>query len=175
MCPQATEPTQHVPVYRAAQFRVTNGVNEGDPLADASELVHEDVYTLAEAARPVRLDLIADPANGGFRVSPDSGAGQPGAQVFLDCRLTFIRPTRGTRDALVFVEVETDGTIAEVYFHPLAPLTPANGYALVTIDRTGAMARLAGTATVGVTHGARIPAADTPRSQSRPRRRAAAH
>ncbi len=151
-------PTCHLQVFRAADFRVIDGVNEGDPLTDASDLAYEDVYALAEPAAPVRLGLVTDSrtGTGPFLVSRDTGAGQPGAPVFLDSLLIFMGPTGGTREALVFVEVETDGTIAEVYLHPLAPLVRKQGYSLVTIDRTGARARLAGAAGVAHIHGTRI-------------------
>ena len=94
-------PARQVTVFRAASFRVVHGVNEGDPLSDASDLVHEDVYALAEDASATRLGLLTDPATGGFRIGPESAAGRPGAQVFLDCRLTFMGPSGSTRDVLV--------------------------------------------------------------------------
>lgn len=149
-------PTRHLQVFRAGDFRVVSGVNEGDPLGDASELAFEDIYALAEEARPVRLALAAGPGDGAFRVGDETGAGQPDAPVYLDCLLTFMGPAGGTRDALVFVETAPDGTIAEVYLYPLAPLTPKRGYALVTVDRQGGHARLAGIASVAFTRGTRI-------------------
>jgi len=133
-------------VFRARDFRVIDGVNEGDPLTDAADLAYEDVYALDDCAVPVRLGLVtaqADHAAGPFLVSPDSGAGRPGARVYLDSVLTFLGPMGGARDVLVFVEVDTDDTIAEVYLSPLAPLARAQGYALITIDRSAAPDRLA--------------------------------
>jgi len=153
---RAHVPTRQLPVFRANSFRVIHGVNEGDPLADASDLVYEDVYALAEGARPARLGLTTDPATGAFRISAESGAGETGARVFLDSLLTFMGPAGGTRDALVFVEVDESGTIGEIYLYPLAPLAQKKGYALVTIDREGARDRLAKTASVAFTRGTRI-------------------
>ncbi|HCQ64722.1 MAG TPA: hypothetical protein DIU07_05910 [Rhodobacteraceae bacterium] len=151
-------PTRHLQVFRSADFCAIAGVNEGDPLTDASDLAFEDVYALAEPAAPVRLGLATDSGSGGgpFLVSRDTGAGRPGAPIFLDSLLTFMGPAGGAREALVFVEVDAAGTIAEVYLHPLAPLVRKQGYALVTIDRESARARLAETARAAFTKGTPI-------------------
>lgn len=153
---QAQVPVRHLPVYRAGDFCAVHGVNEGDPLADASDLVHEDVYALAEGAAPSRLGLATDAATGSFRIADDSAVGQPGATVFLDSLLTFMGPAGGTRDLLLFVEVDGQGAIAEIYLYPLAPLKPKRGFTLVTIDTVRAHQRLAETATVAFTRGTRI-------------------
>lgn len=163
---QHHEPLRHLPVFRARDFRVVHGVNEGDPLADAAELVHEDIYALTDDARPSRLALAIDAAAApagatntaapGFRIGADSEAGRPGAAVYLDSLLTFMCGAGAARDALVFVEVDARGAIAEIYLYPLAPLAPKTGYTLVTIDRSGARARLAETATIAFTRGTRI-------------------
>lgn len=157
---QAELPIRHLGVFRAETFRVSLGVNEGDPLGDASELLHEDVYMLDEGAASVRLALASDESPA-FRVAADSAAGRPGAPVYLDSLLTFMGPMGDTREALVFVEVDAPtGMISEVYLHPLAPLEAKTGYALVTIDRETARARLAATAAVAFTRGTQITMAD---------------
>lgn len=154
-------PVRHLSVYRGEAFRVSHGVNEGEPLADASELVHEDIYTLDEGARTTRLGLAAEDDSGAFHVSADSASGQAGAPVFLDSLLTFMDAAGEAREVLVFVEVHpVERTIAQVYLYPLAPLAAKTGYTLVTIDRDNARARLAATATVAFTRGTRITMAD---------------
>lgn len=137
---------RHLPVFRATDFRVIDGVNEGDPLTDASDLAYEDVYALAKHAAPLRLGLVTTRAAGPFAVSRDSGAGRPGARVYLDSLLTLMDPAGGAREVLVFVEVDREGLIDEVFLHALAGFPRGVGHALVTIDRQGAAARLAGTA-----------------------------
>ena len=157
---QADLPIRQLSVFRAEDFRVVHGVNEGDPLADASELLHEDVYALDEAARPLRLGLSTDSGRD-FRVAADSAIGQPDAPVHLDSLLTFMGPAGETREALVFVEVDPGSeTIAQIYLLPLAPLSPRTGYTLVTVERETARARFAATATVAFTRGTHITMAD---------------
>ncbi len=157
---QAELPVRHLTVYRAEAFRVSHGVNEGDPLADASELLLEDIYRLDEFAEPERLGLAADETPV-FHIAADSAAGQPGAPVYLDSLLTLMGPSSETREILVFVEVQPQsGLITQIYLHPLAPLEPKTGYTLVTIDRSGAAARLAAAAAVAFTRGTRITLAD---------------
>jgi Hint domain-containing protein len=154
-------PVRHLSVFRAESFRVSHGVNEGEPLADASELLHEDIYMLDEAARPIRLALAPQDETGAFHVSADSATGEAGAPIYLDSLLTFMDASGETRELLVFVEVDAaEGTIAQVYLYPLAPLGPKTGYALITIDREGARTRLAAAATVAFTRGTRITMAD---------------
>ncbi|GKY87822.1 Hint domain-containing protein [Sinisalibacter aestuarii] len=154
-------PVRHLSVFRADLFRVSHGVNENEPLSDASELIHEDIYMLAEGAQPVRLALAPEDERGAFRVAADSAAGRAGAPLYLDSLLTFMDATGDTREVLVFVEVDgREGTIAQVYLHALAPLDEKTGYTLVTIDRDGARARLAASATIAFTRGTRITMAD---------------
>jgi len=154
-------PVRHFSVLCAEGFRVSQGANEGEALADARELIHEDIYTLAEAARPMRLGLSAQDETGAFHVSADSALGKAGAPVYLDSLLTFMDASGDTREGLVFVEVDAaEGTVAQVYLYPLAPLLPRTGYTLITIDTTGARARLPATATVAFTRGTRITMAD---------------
>lgn len=146
-------PSRNLAVFRARDFRVIDGVNEGEPLTEASDLAYEDVYALEESAGTVRLGLVTANTSGPFPISRDSDAGKPGARVYLDSLLTFIGPAGGARDALVFVEVDADHTIAEVYLFPLAPLARTQGYALITIDRDSAAARFASAARTAFARG----------------------
>lgn len=157
---QLDMPVRHLSVFAAEDFRVTRGANEGDALGDASDLVHDDVYELGADARPERLGLAMSEDGRSFVVGPDSPLGRVGAPVYLDSLLTFMGKG-GTLDALVFVEVEpASGSIARVYLHPLNRIAPKSGYALITIDREGAGARLAASAMVAFTRGTRITMAD---------------
>jgi hypothetical protein len=157
---QLDMPVRQLAVFAAEQFRVMRGANQGDALGDASELVHDDVYELDPEARPERLGLAMSEDGCSFRIGPDSALGRAGAPVYLDALLTFMGKG-GTLDALVFVEVDpANGAIAEVYLHPLDRIAPKSGYALVTIDRAGAGARLAASAMVAFTRGTRITMAD---------------
>jgi hypothetical protein len=154
---QAGMPVRHLSVYEANSFCVVEGANRGDPLSDASDLVHEDIYELSERAATKRLALAVDESDGSFRVAETTETGQPGAPVYLDCMLTFMGPERDACEALVFVEVDADsGMIAEIYMLPLAPFAVKTGYTLVTIDRESAPARLAASAAVAFTRGTKI-------------------
>lgn len=154
-------PVRHLSMFRSEFFRVSHGVNLGEPLADASDLVLEDIYEQAEEARPVRLALASEDETSAFHLSPESEAGKAGAPVYLDSLITLMDASGSTREVLVFVEVHpAEGTIAQVYYYPLAPLEPKSGYTLITIDTRGARARLAATATVAFTRGTRITMAD---------------
>ncbi|GGD34608.1 Hint domain-containing protein [Sinisalibacter lacisalsi] len=157
---QVELPVRHISVFPAEAFRAIHGVNEGDPLTDASDLLHEDIYALDEDAQPLRLGLASD-GTPVFRVAAGSATGRPGAPVHLDSLLTFMGPAGETREALVFVEVDAaTGTISQVYLHPLAPFAAKAGYTLVTVEHEAAAARLAATATVAFTRGTQITMAD---------------
>lgn len=154
-------PVHNLSVYGAGAFRVTHGVNLGDPIADASDLILEDVYGLDERAKTQRLAITAGEDTGQFIIAPGSEAGQPGAQVFLDCLTVFMGTHGGTQEALVLVEVAPDsGAIVQTFLYPLTPLRAKTGYSLVTIDREGAHARLAESACVSFTRGTHITLAD---------------
>ncbi|MEJ2029824.1 MAG: Hint domain-containing protein [Maritimibacter sp.] len=150
-------PVRHLTVYESGSFRVSHGVNEGDPLSDASDLVPDDIYELDEHPTPRRLALMVDEQDGTFHIADGTEAGQPGAQVFLDCALTFMGPARDAVEGLVLVEIDGNtGLIAEIYLMPLASFATRTGYTLVTIDRENARSRLAASALAAFTRGTRI-------------------
>ena len=153
-------PVQNLPVHDAAAFRVSSGVNQGDPLGIATDLVLEDIYELDKTARPRRLALTATDHGEAFTIAPDSEVGQPGARLFLDSLLTFMAPHGATIEVLVLVETDPEGMIAGTYLHPLSPLAPDTEHALVTIARDGARDRLAQTACVSFARGTHITLAD---------------
>lgn len=154
--PTSTPLVQSLPVLRGEDFVVTNGASLGDGLGDASELILDDVYRLKPKAWRLRLSLSDGDDARQFRVAAGSTAGRPGNDVHLDSALTFMSPDGSTIEALVFVEVGAARTIAACYLLPLAPLRARRDYALVSIDRDGARARLAEIACVSFVRGTHI-------------------
>ena len=153
-------PVQSLVVYPSEAFRVTHGVNEGDPIGDASDLIMEDIYALDDSAQPARLAVATVEGTGEFLIGADSALGQAGARLFLDCLVTFMGPNGSHKEALVLVEVDREGAIAQIYLHPLGPLEAKQGYTLVTVDTEGAREKLAESACVSFTQGTRITMAD---------------
>lgn len=153
-------PIRHLMVLPGTAFRATHGVNEGDPLADAADLVPDDTYELSREATPSPLALSMD-AQGAFSVGAGSAVGTPGAPVFLDSLLTLMTPDGTTAEAMVLVEVDADsGTIAAVHLYPLTTLTARLPYTLVTISRDNLRTRLAEAASLCFTRGTRITMGD---------------
>lgn len=146
---------QSVTVYAAADLRVVNGANDGDALSYAEDLVLDDVYELATDAPERPLRLVADRMPP-YRVAQDSETGSPGADLYLDACLTFMSPQGDTTEALVLVEVTTDGDAAAVYLMPLSPLAPKTGLTLVGISPEAALQKFAQMACVSFTAGTHI-------------------
>jgi len=146
---------QNLPVLRATDFRVSDGVAAGDAVSFADELVLDDIYQLAAEAARVRLGFSVSDVESSFRIDPGSEAGTSGNRLVLDCALTFMAPDSLTFEALVLVEVE-DGAVAQVYLLPLVTLLPKTNYRLVGIDRESALARFAEVACVSFTRGTHI-------------------
>ncbi len=144
-----------VPIYHASSFEVISGANLGDSLSFAEELILDDVYELSETARQSALSFI--PTNGNhFEISDESAVGRPGATICLDSCVTLMPPTGETIEALVLVEVDNDGNVAEIYLQPLSPLMAKTPYSLVGVDRDAARRRLAQMACVSFSKGTRI-------------------
>lgn len=144
-------PSHSLLVYPSQAFYVAEGVNRGDDLGTADDLIHDDIYALDPEARPVRLAL--EPGEGGrFRIAQDTEAGQPGAVVRLDCALEFMSPDGKSLEAIVLAE---NGT-GDVYLLPLSPLSADRPLTLVNIDRARASQVLAQVACVSFTRGTRI-------------------
>ncbi|NRP12289.1 MULTISPECIES: Hint domain-containing protein [unclassified Aliiroseovarius] len=153
-------PSLTLPVHDAGDFRVVQGVNEGDALGDASELLLEDDYALITPRTPLLSMTIPD-HDGPLCIAEGSEVGTPGAPVFLDCVLTFMPPHGETLEAIVLVETTPDRTrIAAIYLYPLTPMRSGVQYTLVTINTENPRARLAQTASVSFTRGTRITLTD---------------
>lgn len=153
-------PVQSLVVYPADAFRVTHGVNEGDAIGDALDLIMEDVYELSPSAQSGRLAIASREGTGEFLIGAGSDLGHAGARLFLDCLVTFMGPNGSHDEALVLVEVDPDGAISQVYLHPLTPLVPKIEYTLVTVDTERAREKLAESACVSFAAGTRITMAD---------------
>jgi hypothetical protein len=155
MPPTSTQTITALPVYLSGVMQVVHGVNEGDDLSFADELVPDDIYWFSGAAQLMRLSLESCP-DGVTIVSSQTAQGEPGATVFLDSCVTFMSPDGSTTDMLVLVEVGQDGAVNEVYALPLAPLTPRTDYQLVGIDTRTAHRKLQDLACVSFTRGTLI-------------------
>ncbi|MDC0343566.1 Hint domain-containing protein [bacterium] len=148
-------PTQSVQVYPAQSFRVCTGAIQGDSVSWHGDLELDDLYALEHNALRGRLSMQAD-STGAFRVAEDTGIGQPGATLHLDCALTFMSPDGLTQDAVVIVELDEHEQIAAVYLLSLSELRPKTEYALVGIDPKGARELFARVASVYFTRGTHI-------------------
>ncbi|MEP4880992.1 MAG: Hint domain-containing protein [Tateyamaria sp.] len=151
----AIGPTQNLPVFQAEGFRVRQGANLGDPLSHADDLMLDDVYVLGADAVSQPLTLQATAA-AHLNVAAHSDLGQTGAEVHLDCTITLMSPDGQITDAIVLVETDPDGDIAQVYLLPLARLSPRAPYALVGMDRSDAVTKFAQMTCARFTRGTHI-------------------
>lgn len=147
--------TQTLHVYRAEAIRVIDGANLGDALGFAAELVHDDIYRLSPLARDHAL-TVNPAAEGAFRIATGSEMGRAGADLHLDCCVTFMSGDGSTTECLVLVETTAEGDVAQVYALPLAPLNAQAHYVLVGVSRETAMQRFAQVACVSFTAGTMI-------------------
>ncbi|QUJ77897.1 Hint domain-containing protein [Sulfitobacter albidus] len=150
-----SQSSQSVPVYVAAQIRATDGANTGDLLSFATELILDDVYEVAFGAEPARLSLVAR-GKDRFAVGHDTAIGTAGARLHLDSALSFMSPQGQMHEALLLVEVDDEGHVAEIYLMPLNALQAKVEYRLVGIDREDGPRKFAQVACVSFTRGTRI-------------------
>ncbi len=148
-------PPHSFPVYPGGAFRVSVGANAGDGISVMEDLEQDDYYELDAQARTSRLSLHLQP-HGHYVIGADSEIGKPGAIVHLDCALLLMNPKADSQDALVLVEVDDAGMIAQIYLLPLAPLEPKTEYSLVGISRESAKAKFAQAGCVSFSRGTRI-------------------
>ncbi|PCJ05602.1 MAG: hypothetical protein COB16_15355 [Rhodobacteraceae bacterium] len=146
---------QSVLVYPAARFCVQIGANSGDALGVLDDLMLDDTYQLDQRATPQRLALLAQSA-GELHVAEDTELGTPDARLHVDCALSLMSPDGGINEALVLVEVDSDGMIADVFLLPLAPMVAQTDYVLVRSERSGARKKLAQIASVSFSRGTHI-------------------
>ncbi len=151
----ANTPVQNIPVYPGDAFRVGCGANLGDAISHLDDLVADDVYMLETGAARRRLALCATP-DGQLHVAEGSELGAPDAPLHLDCAIQLMTPDGQITDALILVEVDTEGNIADIYLLALAPLHFKTDYSLVSMDRRAAHRKFAQVACVSFTRGTRI-------------------
>ncbi|EPX79952.1 Hint domain-containing protein [Litoreibacter arenae] len=121
-------------VYPAAEFRVVNGVNHGDPISDMNDVCLGDAYGLKRSARPYSIDL-SEPAVSGahpvFSVSSGSQIEVPGTQTRIAAHLTFMTQIGASVDALI---ISCDATNTRNYIYPLGPIEPGVEYTLIAAE-----------------------------------------
>ena len=148
-------PAQNLPVYRAQDFVASDGANMGDALSFASELILDDVYELPYGIQTQRLSILPG-KNSHFRIASDTETGTPDATLVLDSALSFMSDDGGMHDALLLVEVDADGGVADIYLVPLTALGGSVEYRLVGIDTENAQQKFAQVACVSFTRGTHI-------------------
>ena len=148
-------PATSLPVLRGRDLRANDGANMGDPLSFASELVLDDTYALRGGATRARLSVEAG-QDRRFRIAQGSELGHAGHDLYLDAALVLMSPDGETQEALLLVEVDGQGDVAEVYLLPLTTLLPETDYRLVGIDTENALRTFAQVACVSFTRGTRI-------------------
>ncbi|WP_367946747.1 Hint domain-containing protein [Roseovarius sp. EL26] len=121
---------------------MVSGANAGDYISYANELDLDDTYELSAGVTPGQL-IVSTDDNVNFRISGNSELGEPGARVYMDSCLTLMCSTGCVVEALIWVEVNAQGHVAEVFVMPLASLTAKLGYTLIGIDRDLVMQKYA--------------------------------
>ena len=143
-----TRTAQTLSVYKAEALRVVNGANLGDAISFAEELVHD-------VARRFDLGLVVQ-ATPPFLIGADSEIGTPGADLHLDCCVTFMSGDGQTTECLVLVETDAEGDVSGIFVLPLAPLDTQTDYVLVGVNEEAALQRFAHVACVSFTRGTMI-------------------
>lgn len=151
----AHAPAQSVLVYPANAFRVAFGANIGDALSFFGELKLDDIYELSQDANRVRLGFHARD-DGTYTIAADTETGRRGAPLHLDCAIQLMSSEGHTSDAIVLVETDKTGHVANVFLLPLTPLVPKCGYTLVRSDRRSAAKKFALIACVSFSAGTNI-------------------
>ena len=121
-------------VYPAAEFRVTNGVNHGDPVAGVNDVCFGDGYCLKRSAQIYSMDLAECVGVGPrpvFSVSADSQIEVPGTRTRIAARLTFMTQIGASVDALV---ISCDAPVSRDYLYPLGPIESGVEYTLIAAE-----------------------------------------
>ncbi len=153
MPPSDGAPTQTCQVFAAGAFRVSAGVNRGEPLDLPDGVCAGDIYVLVPAARPRRLALHRDGA--GQTVAPGSEVGAPGAAVELVARYRLMDPEGAAVDLLL---VESAGAGLSVL--PLTPVAARRDYTLLSVEPPPEAVAMADLLCVSFARGTRITLGD---------------
>lgn len=149
MHPPSKPDPQQLAVIDGADFCVSQGANQGDSLSGATDLVLDDHYTLIKDAPAGVLAVHPGPGNR-FEVAAGATMSRAGALLTLEARLCLMSPMGMMMDALLFVDRNAAGDMADVYLHPFTPLMPSVAYTLVDIDQSNARLFFAQSATVSL-------------------------
>lgn len=142
-------------IHPACDLTVVDGANLGDDLSFGEELQHDDVYHLADGA--TRQDLsVRQTGPRRLQLTETTRVGQPGAELHVDCCVTFMGNDGQTIDVIVLVEVDGDGLVSGIYGLPLGALRPKTDYRIIGIDTDRPERRFAEVACVSFTRGTMI-------------------
>jgi hypothetical protein len=97
---------QTVAIMRSDDFRITEGVAEGEGISFADELVMDDIYQLSAAATRVPLSLAMGEDPGGFIIDASTAIGKPGNTVYLDSCITLMGTDSTTYEVLVLASLD---------------------------------------------------------------------
>ena len=100
-------------VYQAADLHIVDGINFGNTLSFADDLILDDVYLLSP--RAALKELSFDFSDTGLKISNQGAIGQALNWLFVDCCLTLMSQTRHTIEAIVLVEVDDEGLAVGIF------------------------------------------------------------
>lgn len=149
-------------VYQAAEFRVTTGVNHGDPVGGMDQICLGDSYSLKRSAQVFSMDLSecagnAPRAHPLFSVSNGSQIEVPGTRTRIAARLTFMTQIGASVDALV---IACDAPMARHYVYPLGPIETGVEYTLIEAEDSPCEIPLADLTGMSFGRGTRITMSD---------------
>lgn len=153
--PPRSKAEQSIPVYPAYVFTVVNGANLGDAVSISDELSNGDVYMLSGNAPKLRLSLRTD-AEGFLVIASGTECGNVDALVFADSTVTLMSPDGVTTEALILVELDIEGHVAQTFLLPLSRIYEKTEYSLVGVDPKNAREKLAQVACVSFARGTHI-------------------
>ncbi|MEM6890579.1 MAG: Hint domain-containing protein [Pseudomonadota bacterium] len=121
-------------VYKGGDFIACFGVNDGDGMGVADDVVLDDVYRLRSEAEMLELEL-CNAVDRGVRLAPDGKAGTPGNRLNVDCTLTLMAPNARTIDLVVVAECDANRRVLETYLLPIQKIDPSLEYRLILRNR----------------------------------------
>ena len=142
-------------VYKSSDFTAVAGVARGDDLSVSDDLVLDDVYQLAPAAKRAQLAFRVVCEDRPYQIIDNSEVVGRGHDLFLDTCITMMGSDGTTHEALVLAEVEL-GVLVETYLLPLDTLKAEIEYRLVGNDPKAARALFSRMACVAFSRGTHI-------------------
>lgn len=147
-------------VFTAACFRVSSGVNHGDPVGAIDDVCLGDVYMLKRSAEVVTLDMKQsshETQKPLFDVIEGSQIEAPGTKAFIVARLTFMTQIGANVDALV---IACDAPASRHYFYPLGPIEAGTEYTVIAAEENPTEIPLADLTGMSFGRGTRITMSD---------------